>query len=532
MSGEDELMTFSDDDNELLTFSDENEPLSFLKDEVDPIHIDQTWKILIVDDEPEIHKITQMVLKDYSFENKKFEFLNAYSRSEALQVLTENGDVALILLDVVMESDDAGLECVKDIREKLGNHDVRIILRTGQPGQAPEEKVIIEYDINDYKAKTELTSEKLFTVVISSLRTYRYIQMLNHSRNGLETIIKSTKNLFEQNIFSVFAAGILEQLISLLKLDESSLYLNISSISAFQDIKDGDYSIVAATGDFAEEVNRPLKKSIPKDVLNKIDDAVRNQKSIFSENSYIGYLETQKGEHTLLYLQWQRQLSDIDMKLISIFSSNVAIAFENISLNRDIIATQKEVIFTLAELVEGRSKETANHIKRVAAICCLIAEKMGLEDHHIDMLRLSAPMHDIGKIATPDSILNKPGKLTVDEYEIMKEHSALGYSVFKNSDKKMMQAAAIIANEHHEKWNGKGYPNGISGEDIHIYGRITALADVVDALTNKRCYKEPWEMERVIALLKEERGEHFDPKVVDAFLSSLEEYKEIQKNYP
>ncbi len=96
----------------------------------------------------------------------------------------------------------------------------------------------------------------------------------------------------------------------------------------------------------------------------------------------------------------------------------------------------------------------------------------------------------------------------------------------------MMRAAAIIANEHHEKWNGKGYPSGLAGEDIHIYGRITALADVVDALTNKRCYKEPWEMERVISLLKEERGEHFDPQVVDVFLDSIEEYREIQRVYP
>ncbi len=532
MNDSDDMMTFADDD--VMVFSDEQDNILSSKDKNTERlpEVSAFWKILIVDDEPEIHKITKMVLRDYTFEGMNFEFLSAYSRLEALNVLREHTDVALILLDVVMESDHAGLECVKDIREKLENHDVRIILRTGQPGQAPEEDVIINYDINDYKAKTELTAEKLFTVVIASLRTFRYIQMLNHSRNGLETIIRSTSDLFEKTQFNSFATGVLEQLISLLQLDADSIYLNISSISAFQDIEDRDYSIMAATGDFSGDVNHSLKESIPTEILEKLNKAVKNQESVFSENSFIGYLETQKGEHSLIYLQWQRELSDIDRKLISIYASNVAIAFENISLNKDIIATQKEVIFTLAELVEGRSKETANHIRRVAAICCLIAEKMGLSDNDIEMLRLSAPMHDIGKIGTPDSILNKPGKLTYEEYEIMKEHATLGYTVFKNSNKNMMRAAAIIANEHHEKWNGKGYPSGLVGEDIHIYGRITALADVVDALTNKRCYKEPWEMERVISLLKEERGEHFDPQVVDVFLDSIEEYREIQRVYP
>ncbi len=530
----DDLMTFSDDDDssEDLLFSNESSEILFPEGESNTELPLNKWKILIVDDEPEIHKITTMVLKGYEFEGREFSFFHAYTSIEAIEILKSETDIALILLDVVMESEHAGLECVKTIREDLGNSDVRIILRTGQPGQAPEEEVIVDYDINDYKAKTELTAEKLFTVVVASLRSYRYITMLSHSRNGLNSIISSTKNLFEHDSFNLFASGILEQLISLLQLDDSALYMNISSISAFQDTTDEDYSIVAATGEYSGRENCKVKEVIPPELIETICEAVHGRKSIFTDTSFIGFLETQKGEHTLLYLTWQRKLSEIDKNLITIFASNMAIAFENISLNKDILATQKEVIFTLAELVEGRSKETANHIRRVAAICCLIGEKLGLSEEDLEMLKLAAPMHDIGKIGTPDSILKKPGKLTADEYEIMKKHATLGYTVFQNSTRKMMLSAAIIAHEHHEKWNGTGYPRGLSGEDIHIYGRITALADVVDALTNKRCYKDAWPMEDVIALLKEESGKHFEPKIVEVFLDSLDEYKEIQEQYP
>jgi len=260
-------------------------------------------------------------------------------------------------------------------------------------------------------------------------------------------------------------------------------------------------------------------------------NVIRTQESVFTANSYIGYFETHRGEQAILYLRWQRKLTDVDRDIISIFATNIAIAFDNISLNNEILSTQKEVIFTLSEVLEGRSKETANHLRRVAEVASMIAKKIGLSDKKIEMIRLAAPMHDIGKVATPDSILTKPGKLTTKEYTIVKQHAACGYAIFKNSTSEIMITAAIIAHQHHEKWNGEGYPQGLKGTDIHLYGRITALADVVDALHSKRCYKEAWSMNKVLKTLKEERGKHFDPVIVDIFLDSIKEYKEILKKW-
>lgn len=193
------------------------------------------------------------------------------------------------------------------------------------------------------------------------------------------------------------------------------------------------------------------------------------------------------------------------------------------SLNEEIINTQKEIIYTMGEIAETRSKETGNHVKRVAEYSKILALKSGLDEEEAEMLKLASPMHDIGKVGIPDNILNKPGILTEDEFEIMKTHASLGYEMLKHSNKKILKTAAIVSKEHHEKYNGKGYPNGLKGEDIHIYARITAIADVFDALGSDRVYKEKWDDKDIFQFLKKERGEHFDPKLIDIFFENIDE---------
>ena len=200
-------------------------------------------------------------------------------------------------------------------------------------------------------------------------------------------------------------------------------------------------------------------------------------------------------------------------------------------LNEDMVATQKDIINMMGTLAESRSKETGNHVKKVAIYSKLLAKKYGLDDKMCELLYIASPMHDIGKVGTADNILNKPAKFTDKEFEIMKSHAQIGYDILKGSNKEIIQTAAIISLEHHEKWNGQGYPNGKKGEDIHILGRITALADVFDALGSDRCYKLAWKDEQIFKLFKEERGEHFDPKLVDIFFDNLNEFLEIRDNY-
>ena len=198
------------------------------------------------------------------------------------------------------------------------------------------------------------------------------------------------------------------------------------------------------------------------------------------------------------------------------------------NLNHEIENTQKEVVFTMGAIGESRSKETGNHVKRVAEYSKLLALYYGLDEKEAELLKQASPMHDIGKVAIPDAILNKPGRFDEAERKIMDTHAALGYEMLKHSNRPLLKTAAIVANEHHEKWDGSGYPRGISGENIHIYGRITALADVFDALGSDRVYKEAWNDEKIFNLFKEEKGKHFDPILVDIFFEHLDEFLKIR----
>ncbi len=193
------------------------------------------------------------------------------------------------------------------------------------------------------------------------------------------------------------------------------------------------------------------------------------------------------------------------------------------ALNKDIEDTQKEVIFTMGSIGESRSQETGNHVKRVALYSKILALHYGLSEIESEMLKQASPMHDIGKVAIPDAILNKPNRFTQAEKEIMDTHALLGFNMLKASKIPLLSLAATVAYEHHEKWDGTGYPQGLKGEEISIQGRITALADIFDALGSDRCYKKAWDDESIFILIKEQSGKQFEPKLVDIFFDNINE---------
>lgn len=204
---------------------------------------------------------------------------------------------------------------------------------------------------------------------------------------------------------------------------------------------------------------------------------------------------------------------------------------EAVSLHEELEDTQRELIYRFGEIGETRNKETGQHVKRVAEYSKLLAQKYGLSDEESQLVFVASPMHDIGKVGIPDSVLLKPGKLSDDEFEIMKTHAAIGARVLSGSKRKIIEASAIIASQHHEKYNGRGYPKGLKGDEIHIFGRIVAIADVFDALGSDRPYKKAWELERILELFRKERGEHFDPLLTDIFLNHIDDFLQIRDKY-
>ncbi len=486
------------------------------------------WKIIISDDEEQVHKITELALSHFEFEGKTIQFISAFNIDQTIAAITENPDTAIILQDVVMETDNAGLDIVHFIRQTLHNKHVRIILRTGQPGQAPERQVIVDYDINDYKEKTELTSQKLFTLIYSSLRSYRDIINIERNKSGLQRVIDYTSEVFRHDSEADYIKSAQDKLSALILQGENQL----SSLSTVQIVKNNGQSVVqAATGCYQHEIGKLPQQIFNNDTIKHIKSCFRHRKNLYTPELCLAYLSGRNDSEYILLFSGDFILSQIDQSLIELYSRQITVVFDNLSLHKEIEKSQQEIVNILGTSIETRSKETGNHIKRVAEFSVLLARKLGFSSNKICLLRLASPLHDFGKIGIPDSILNKPGKLDKDEWDIMMTHARIGYDMLIHSDSDILQAGAIISHEHHEKWNGSGYPQGKKGEDIHIYGRITAVADVFDALACKRCYKDAWKIEDILTFFSEQRGQHFDPTLVDILFEELEQFKEILELY-
>ncbi|MDP5207858.1 DUF3369 domain-containing protein, partial [Alishewanella sp. SMS9] len=262
-----------------------------------------TWKVLIVDDESEVHVVTRLALSDFSFQQKKLLFISAYSGAEAQQIMSEQHDIAIVLLDVVMETDDAGLKVARYIREQLNNQFVRIILRTGQPGQAPERQVIVDYDINDYKSKTELTAQKLFTVMMSSLRSYRDIISIEQSRQGLEKIMNASVDLFSAHSMEQFIDGVLQQLTSVLGCDQDALLVSSSLVAGNVQASDPHELVVfAGQGEFEQKEGQPIQKVLEKPLLDAFEQALSSKDIVYRDNYLVAYCSSKFTHGSLLYI--------------------------------------------------------------------------------------------------------------------------------------------------------------------------------------------------------------------------------------
>lgn len=471
------------------------------------------WKVLIVDDEPDIHTITRLNLKNFEFAEKGLQFLQAMSAREAKEILATNTDIALALIDVVMETDDAGLKLVEYIRSDLKNTLMRLIVRTGQPGVAPERIVVDRYDIDDYKDKTELTAQKLYTTVRSALKAFRDLSVINANRRGLEKILDSAPNLHRPQSLNNFFDGILTQIIGLCNLGENSLLATIESglvVTASEE----RISIQAGTGRFANfnenpEINELLRVCAESILQGKPSD-------ILPAEIYPIALKVNDETKGFVCLENAHHLSASDKRLIHIMANQCASALKNLELFIDLKEANHQALYMLAVAAEYKDKDTGDHINRLAHYTQQMAKALDFSDEEAEHYGEASMLHDIGKVGIPDEILKKPGKLTAEEFDVIKTHPQLGSDILCKN--KWFSTACQIAYAHHEKWDGSGYPRGLKAEAIPLPARIVAIADVFDALINKRAYKDPWPVEKALSLLEAEAGKHFDPKLVAVFI--------------
>src|SRR5215469_7371520 len=313
------------------------------------------WKIAVIDDEPAVHDGTRFALSDYRLNGQSLEILSAYSAAEGRELMRRHADVAVVLLDVIMESDTAGLGLVEYIRNDLTNETVRIILRTGQPGQAPERRVIVDYDINDYKAKTELTADKLFTSLTAALRSYQQLQRMVETRRGLEIIIEAASTLFDFKSMQRLAEGVLTQIGSLLNVECAGILVLRDSAEA-----NDSFSVLAGSGCYSR---LGAAGTLDSELREVVREAFRRRDNQFLEQRSVLYIRTGSGRELVALLESSKQLSDTDRALVQIFGSRLSVAFDNVMLYEQL----QQANAHLEDRVRQRTRELLHANARLSA---------------------------------------------------------------------------------------------------------------------------------------------------------------------
>jgi signal transduction histidine kinase len=340
--------------------SNENDLLTLIEDDeqIAAPHYGAPWKVAVIDDDPAVHDGTRYALYDYVLNGQKLEILSAYSAEEGRELLRTHADIAVVLLDVVMETDSAGLQLVGFIRNELKNETVRVILRTGQPGQAPERRVIVDYDINDYKAKTELTADRLFTAMTAALRSYQQIQRMVETRRGLEIIIDAAAKLFDFKSMQRLAEGVLTQIGSLLNVD-------CAGILVLRDEGNNgeSFSVLAGSGCYAQFTGVKRVDVLDTDLQQVVRDAFVRRHHLFMRDRSVLYMQTGSGREVVVLLEAAKDLSDTDRTLVEVFCSKLSVAFDNVILYEQL----QEANAFLEQRVLERTRELTAANRRLAA---------------------------------------------------------------------------------------------------------------------------------------------------------------------
>ncbi len=490
----------------------------------------QKWRVLVVDDEDQVHKVTSLVLAHCKFDHCAIELVHAYSMAEAKEILQQQAPFALALVDVVMETDDAGLLLVRYIREEFKDNNIRLVLRTGQPGQAPEETVIAKYDINDYKNKTELTSTKLKTLLYCTLRSYRDIRAIEANRQGLYNLIKATSKIVDTKHLPFFASAVLDEISTLINLDADAVCTHTPVDAVAAKVQQRKYAILAATGTIRETLTN--NQALPEEIIKYFDQAKTQHHSFYHDPVYVGYYNTPSAGENLLYVKPNGTLGKVGSHLLDIYIRCVAITHHNLQQTDQIQRSRQELVYVLSETIERRMPDESNHVRRVSKMSYTLAQKAGLSDSQCERIKLSAPLHDIGTIGIADSVLAKKGKYTAADIEVMSHHTEIGATILGKSNRPVLIMASIIAAQHHEHWDGNGHPKKLKEEDINIYARIVALTDVIDALGCHKSYRAAFNNAEIESYIKERSGKQFDPNLTQMALELMPEFQRIRLLHP
>ncbi|RUO43905.1 response regulator [Aliidiomarina taiwanensis] len=466
---------------------------------------EESWKILIVDDEPEVHAVTKLALSDFQFLGRGLEFHSAYSGMEACELAKAHPDAAIVLLDVVMETDDAGLNVARYIREELNNRYTRIILRTGQPGQAPERTVIVNYDINDYKSKTELTAQKLFTAVMSSLRSYRDIISIVQSRTGLEKIIASMNNLFVLQSMDQLISGVVQQLGWLIGGARQTIFATVDRSNRTE------FKVRAAYGEDADQLaGQLLKSALPKEALVELAGVVKTHSTYYADDFVIAYCASEsQPEGALLCLTGLvRPLNEREREMLQLFADNVQVALDNVLCLQDSnqlfsdLATRLVTLETEAYALHPEQRSL--YVQTIDQMTALL-ELSGEERQH---LGTAAGVYEriVSRFITPDGSMAE--RISPTQKRLIQAVRPLHASPHP-----VVNTAVQALEERLERFDGMGLPQGSEGEQVAFASYLFNITGLFIELV-----KQDLPLEDVVARLREEQGNYLNPALCELII--------------
>jgi response regulator RpfG family c-di-GMP phosphodiesterase len=405
------------------------------------------------------------------------------------------------------------------IREDLRNLNVRIILRTGQPGQAPEEQVIKDYDINDYKEKTDLTRRKLITVFYAGLRAYRDLMRIENARLGLRRSIEAIGQVYDSQNLRSFASAVLEQVNHLLDLKAEGLCA--SRMAAYAaNACNGHIKVLAATQAYSQLLVDEEVANLPAPVQTALTRTLQSKQSHYGDRYYAGYFRTKAGSESMVYMAFQEPISDAARELLEVFACNVAVTYDGLLLREETETACRATISIMGDAIERRNAESALHVQQVGDVAQLLALQSGFTERDAAILGVAASLHDVGKVHIPVELLTKADTLSDGEWVTIKTHCELGRDMLAASKLRVHQIAARVALEHHERWDGGGYPQGLSGQAISVEGRIAAVADVLVSLLGESSYKRPWTKAQAFQYLSDQAGSQFEPGLIGLLVAN------------
>lgn len=505
--------------------------LDFFKEEeavIVPPQFVETYKLMIADDDKEVHMITKMILKDFSFEDRKLTFIHAYTGEETKKLLEEHPDTAILFLDVVMESHHSGLDVVSYLRDNLKNDMTRIVLRTGQPGEAPEEEVIKQYDINDYRLKTELTVKRMHTTLYTALRNFRDLQRLQRHKKGLERIIEASSQLFQQNQFTDFLTSVLNELSNFYQDQPGIIYMretgDSSRLGGFITMEQHrKVRIVAATGKYEGLIGKEIS-SIPElgFMTNVVMHEHGNNYAIEPvEGGFIIRSSTEQYISNYIFIEGSQGIHDF--ALIELFLKHYGTAFDTYLAKNLYIESQQKMLDVYRSVVERQFEKPLEHISKISQLVRCCALKRGYSEMESDLMGHAASLHDVGMVKLPDQVLMRHANLTDEEFESVKRHTDWGYEMLRLKDDEIFKVAAEIALNHHEHFDGSGYPKGLIGIAIPESARIASIVDVYVSMTSDKAYGIRHSSDEAIAYLKKGSGIQFDPSVLESFFECMKD---------